>query len=920
MLFQVEKPLMLLLLLPSIVSLVFFLKIKMKKGVKEYTILTLRTFVYLLLILALSVPQLLYPVQGLHTIFIVDQSESVKRVENEMLKAVNTAVASKGKEDAVAVATLANKTTLERAFSTEPGKLSSVSKNDETYFTNLEEGLTFASQYIPPDAKGRVVLLTDGVETSGNVLSQAEILAAKNVEVDVIPFQPAHVKDVLISNFTTPKSGFVGETIPLTIAVESNVDSEGELIVTQNNETVIRERVAIAEGRNYFAYQVPLQQTGMYTFKAEIIAESDEVVENNLSYAITNVSGEPRVLVVHNDGNGQNIYDSLQTSGWNVDQVSSELLPTSLAGFLQYDSILFHNVSAHHLSESQMNMMETAVRDFGVGFVMTGGNESFGLGGYFKTPIERILPVDMDVKGKKEIPSLGLVIVLDRSGSMMGEKFDLAKEAAARSVELLREEDTFGFIAFDTEPWIVVETEPIENKAEVMETIRSTPLGGGTEIYTALQLGYEQLVDLPLKRKHIILLTDGVSPHGDYESLIEEGLENNVTLSTVAIGGDADRSLLEELAEYGTGRYYDVIDASSVPSILSRETALTTKTYIEDNPHYPSIVGGYDWSRHFTEGVPSLNAYIATTIKQRAEELVISEKDDPVLARMNYGIGRTVAWTSDVTGAWSGDWPAWTGWSSLWNEIVTWSLPSFESGQYDVHQSITDGKATVNIEALEDPFMPLQVVVSSNDGEVVEAITKQTGPGQYEVTFPALPNMYFLTVSQGDNDVPINTYSTGIVVPYSTEFEQKPMNALLMEQLTTMTGGKVLEEPVEAFRDWNGNVYRTQTVITPFIVLAFLLFFLEVAIRRFGFTPLHKLGLLFRRKSKPEAKRSRVPKKTNPKSQKQEKAQAPIIEGSRDETLDWKEKKKVVTEKSEVSNDNQAERMARLLKAKNRRK
>lgn len=925
---QIEHPLMLLFQIPVIISLVLFWRKKNEKRSKDYVIFTLRSLIYFLIILGLVIPSLLYPVKGVHTVFVLDQSESVKRVEGEMLDFLNRSIEEKGDEDSYAIITVADKARLERSFTGEKDEVSTVSVNEETNFTNLEEGIRLASSYLPKGSKGRIVLLTDGVETNGDSLRQAELLSSKNIEFDVRAFQPPNVHDVSIQSFTTPQNGFEGEAVPFQVSLESNFDTTATLQISQNNEMVIQEEIVVAKGMNYYSYQAPLKEPGLYSFKAEIIPIDDKIVENNLSHSITTVNGQPKVLLVDQEAQGENVYQALTSSGWRVDRIQPELLPTNLAGFLAYESILFHNISGHHLSETQMNLMETAVRDFGVGFIMTGGDESYGLGGYFQTPIEKILPVDMDVKGKKEIPSLGLVIVLDRSGSMMGEKFELAKDAAARSVELLREDDTFGFIAFDTEPWSVVETAPISDKKDVIETIRSTALGGGTDIYPSLSLAYEQLNNLDLKRKHIILLTDGQSQDGAYEELIEEGLENNVTLSTVAIGGDADISLLEELAGYGTGRFYEVYEASSVPSILSRETALTTKTYIEDNPHVPFVTSGYDWSTRFSGGTPTINSYIATTLKSRADQIISSEKDDPILARMNYGLGRTVAWTSDVTGAWSGSFPIWSEWTGFWNEIVTWSLPSYEKGNYDIQTSVEGGKATVKVEASENKLLPLSISVSNNKGEIIEkAKSKLIGPGQYELEFPALPEIYFLNIRQEEQGETVNTYSTGMVVPYSTEFEQKPVNQELIENLTSINNGKILEKPTEAFRPWHKNLYQSQSVWSPFIILAFFLLLLEIFIRRFGLSPFYYLKSKVIPKKKPAEKREKKlpsikvkePKKAKPKTilnTQEIRKEKPVTS---EPTKKPSSEQRPTTEKSSPATNNE-DRMAQLLKAKNRKR
>jgi uncharacterized membrane protein/uncharacterized protein YegL len=909
---------MLLFVLPVMFSLIMYWRKKKTKGNKEYIIFSLRTIIYFLMILGLCLPSVLYPVKGTHTLFLVDQSDSVKRMEAEILATINEAIKLKGNEDSYSIVTFANKPKLERSFTKQKETVRQLSVNEEHQFTNIEEGLKFSANYIPENQKGRIVVLSDGVETNGDSVKQSGIISSRNIEIDAMPFQPPNVEDVSLSSFSTPETSFEGEAVPFQVSLVSNIDTTAVLHITQNSESIIKEEILLSKGKNNYSYSIPLEEPGLYTFKAEIFPVNDEIIENNVSHSLTRVSGQPKILMVDQESAGDNVYQALSTNGWKVDRMQPSLLPTTLAGFLAYESIIFHNISGHHLSLNQMELIETAVKDFGVGFIMTGGNESYGLGGYFQTPIEKILPVDMDVKGKKEIPSLGLIIVLDRSGSMMGEKFELAKEAAARSVELLREEDTFGFIAFDTEPWTVVETEPINNKEEVIETIRSTALGGGTEIFPALSAAYEQLKEMDLKRKHIILLTDGQSPDGAYDEIIEEGLANNVTLSTVAIGGDADIGLLEELAEMGTGRFYEVYEASAVPSILSRETALTTKTYIEDHPHVPAVYAGYDWSSRFEDGTPFLNTYIATTLKERADQIIGSEKEDPILARMNYGLGRTVAWTSDVSGSWSGGFPGWQGWSGFWNEILTWSLPSYEQGAYDISSNIDGGKVTVKLEAMNDILLPLTITVSNNEGQIIEeAKSKLVGPGQYELEFPALPDIYFLNIMQEEGEETVSTFTSGLVVPFSTEFEQRPVNLDLLEKITSTHNGKILEHPGEAFRPWHKNVYQSQTVWLPFVVLAFFLLIVEIFIRRFGLIPLFFWKSKNKKKkaskgiNKKEKEAQVRIKKTNKQEIKREEADITKI-------ISQSPKVKKQEQKTEISSSE--DRMSQLLKAKNRKR
>lgn len=229
----------------------------------------------------------------------------------------------------------------------------------------------------------------------------------------------------------------------------------------------------------------------------------------------------------------------------------------------------------------------------------------------------------MEVKKKEKIPSPDLVIVLDRSSSMQGQMLKMATEAAIRTVKLLREDDTFGLIAFDSSPREVVPLAPLGDKTATIETIRSLNTGGGTEISSSLQHAYNALFGQDFARKHIVLLTDGQAPVGsDFYSVFEKGLEENITLTTVAIGQDADRQLLEQLAKESGGNFYDVADETTIPAIFTRKTVKLIRTYIVDAPFHPVLQPVQPWTEIFRSGMPRMNAYVATTPKTGTRTII----------------------------------------------------------------------------------------------------------------------------------------------------------------------------------------------------------------------------------------------------------------------------------------------------------
>jgi len=800
---------------------------RLKKS--HITVLGIRILAVICLVFALAGPYILLPIKEEQILFMVDRSASMNGTDGEMTNFIEESLQSKKDEQLAGIysfsSTLQTEAILSKTLKEVP-KFTNIEATDQT---NIEQSLQLASGIVNSKKATRLVLLTDGNETKGNALEFASKFKGSNISVDVVPFHQPVSTDVSLKSFVTPQVAYVGEQQQLVTEVHATAANKGELLLYENDKLVHQEAVELAQGSNVFTYKHTATAEGLVKYEAVVQVEQDAIFENNKLTSITMVQSEPHLLIVNGYDSASPIAAALGKQSISFNVVDAQSLPNELSSYLQYNAIIFDNVPGHLVGEAKMNVIEQAVKNFGVGFTMVGGENSFGLGGYFKTPIETLLPVEMEIKGKEQLPSLGLVIVLDRSGSMYGSKLELAKEAAARSVEMLRDEDTLGFIAFDDRPWEIIETGPLNNKEEAVDTILSVTPGGGTEIYGSLARAYENLADLKLQRKHIILLTDGQSQSGNYEDLIAEGKENGVTLSTVAIGQDADANLLEALSEMGTGRFYDVVDEQTIPSILSRETAMISRTYIEDNPFYPTIYNASGWNTLFANGVPQMNAYIGTTAKQGASVIAESEKEDPVLAQWQYGLGKTFAFTSDSTGKWTGDWARWQDWGTFWQTLISQMLPSYNDVAYDVRLE-SDGSFVITDPTNEAAF--LDVVAVNEAGEELETQLEAISASQIRAVVQAEPGLIFFRIADEDQAI----FQAGISVPYSAEYELRPVNDELVEELTKQTGGSVLKEPKEVFREFTKKGADRQNIATWLILAGMLLFFIDITIRRFGWS------------------------------------------------------------------------------------
>ena len=826
---RIEQPLWLLLLIPIALYMAYTWKSSGMRFIGKSTILfVLRCMAIVLLVLALAIPYVTLRADEEQILFVVDRSVSIADAGNVADEWITESLKARLANQSVGLYSFAETFRTDIQLTDADVTVPAVDKLETSDETNISSAVDVAAAVAKKNSATRIILMSDGLETVGSVEALLPKYASGRVTIDTVLLERPNNADASISIFNTPRTAYEGEKQLLEVEVESSTRTAGELFIYQNDKEIIKEIVALEPGKNMFSFQSSATGNGLLKYEAKLIVPDDGFLENNRMLSVTMMEHSPRVLVVQTERNPSVIPTLLDKSAMQVDVVNAINLPENLSGYLGYGAIIFDNVPGHVVGEHKMTVIEQAVKNFGTGFMMVGGEESFGLGGYFKSPIERLLPVEMEVKGKEQLPSLGLVIVMDRSGSMAGSKIILAKEAAARSVELLRDDDTFGFTAFDQEIWEVIPVGLLGERQKAIEQILSVPVAGGTNIFPGVEKAYEDLAGLKLQRKHIILLTDGQSEMPPtYEDIIEEGRENNITLSTVAIGSDADWGLLESLAEYGGGRFYDVIDESTVPAILTRETSMLTRTYIEDNPFYMMLGSVPEWTTLFTEGMPQMNAYIATTAKRTATIVGESHREDPVLAEWMYGLGRTIAFTSDSTGKWTGDFARWGGYPEFWNTAVARLLPSYEEVPYLITHE-RGGTYTVTDSSRKAAFLDIAIV--DEKGQEVPFIAEPLAPGKMRVTVDAKPGLVFFGIADDKGGL----FEAGVSVPYSDEYKPTPPNQALMTKLAERTGGKVLENPEEAFRDhpYQGG---EKTLIAEWLIgVAMLLFFIDITFRRFG--------------------------------------------------------------------------------------
>ncbi len=450
----------------------------------------------------------------------------------------------------------------------------------------------------------------------------------------------------------------------------------------------------------------------------------------------------------------------------------------------------------------------------------------------------------MDLRGKKEIPSLALVLVIDKSGSMSESsggysKVELAKEAAIQATGILGPLDMAGVIAFDDSAQWVVPLQAVEDKEAIQDDIATIRADGGTSIYPSLALAYADLKDAHTMFKHIILLTDGQSATtGDYYFLSRRMARAGITMSTVAVGEGADTLLLEQLAEWGQGRYYYSDESSNIPRIFTKETMKAIKSYLVEEKFFP-LLSAESPVMDGIISVPALEGYVATTPKNTAQVVLSSHHQDPVLAQWQYGLGRSVAFTTDGGWRWSAAWTAWENYQRFWGNLISWTLPrSQQDGGLELKTDLQGRQALIQLDSRELSLSrPSEAIVLDPAMNSRKIKLEAVAPGRYEGRFTTTePGVYFINVSQKGSEGEIRTVSGGLSLAYSPEYAVMGSDREFLQALAGAGGGSLLKEPREAFAA-NLPLARGIRELWPWLLaLAAILLPLDIANRRLAYT------------------------------------------------------------------------------------
>ena len=804
--------------------------------VRRIVALLLRTAILVLLVLAISRMLHQRTSDKMTVMYLLDQSLSIpESVRSKMLEYVAEEVQehrNSDRMDRAGVIAFGRDAAIEvPPFDDDlatTGNIESLFELEQDA-TNLEAALKLAQATFPEDSAKRVVIVTDGNENIGDSREIAALLAERGISLWIVPITLSRRGEVAIEKVTIPPDVRKGQMFDARVVVnnmtEPTAEDSGEVVgllrlkrrTGLGEETPVESRVVLPPGKKVFKLEQLIDDPDFYTYEAEFVADDeldDGMFQNNRASAFTHVQGQGHVLLIEdweNPGEFDFLVKRLQAMNMEVTVQGSDQTFSGLAELQRYDSVILANVprasggdaaTMTNFSDAQINMMVRNVQQMGSGLVMLGGPIAFGAGGWSNTELEKAMPVDFQIHNAKVVPIGALVMMMHASEMAQGNHWQ--KVVAEEALKALGPQDYCGIVQFDWnggDSWLWGRPQGLikvggYRKSMLARLGRMTP-GDMPQFDPSMKMAATAFANVPdAGVRHMIMISDG-DPSPPAGATIAALKKLNVKITTVAVGthGPPGSTPLQRIATQTGGKYYVVTNANALPRIYQKEARKVARPLVKEKVVQPQIIYPHEMLQGIDGPLPPIKGFVMTTVKENplVEVSIVSpdppgQKNSTILASWTYGVGRTVAFTSDAGARWTDGWVTdWDHYDKLFSQMVRWSMrPLGDQGKFTVATDVKDGKVRVIVTALdkEDEFQNfLDISGTAVDPKMqsLDVRLDQTAPGRYVGEFDAdAAGSYFVTLIPGPGQAPIRM---GVNVPYSSEFNDRETNAALLNTI-----------------------------------------------------------------------------------------------------------------------------------------
>jgi len=653
----------------------------------------------------------------------------------------------------------------------------------------------------------RVLVFTDGFSTEPLHESAAQ-LESRGIPVDFRLIREETEEDFRVARLDFPERVQAGEPFLISVIARGSKDITVPLVLRRNGQKLTETTVTLVNGAGKVEFTDRIPRTGAFEYEAEILPEKDAHPGNNRFNRWIEIAGGPRIVLATRYTDDP-VAKVLETQDFTVQTISDpgQLRPGLLAGA---KAVVFNNIPAHEVPTDFLKALDFYVREQGGGFLMVGGERSFGSGGYFQSAIDPLLPVSMELKTEHRKLSVALAIAMDRSGSMSVSvggattKMDLADNGAANAIDLLGPMDQVSVIAVDSAPEVFVPMSRVENHKNEFQVrarkIRSE--GGGIFIYEALKAGWDQLKKTNVGTRHMILFADANDSEepGDYKKLLAEMTKEGCTVTVIGMGSrkDQDAALLEDIAKLGNGRIYFAEQPMDIPNVFSQETVTIARSaFVKD------VVGAKPTGR-WTEVSPKplewLKEADGYNLSYAREDATVSlattdEYLAPLVAQARRGLGRTAAISFPLGGEFSDKARAWAGYGDFVQTVTRWLMGNEVPPGIGIRHHLDGTHLTVDLlydEALWSEKLaavPPKIKLLEEGGVPYDVAWKRIAPGHFSVTRDLEAGSVVRGAIQvGSVALPFGPISVGASIEWAFE----PERIAELRTVSTQTGGREL--------------------------------------------------------------------------------------------------------------------------------
>jgi Ca-activated chloride channel homolog len=847
------------------------------------------------LALAVTGLELGRPLDRLSVIVLVDRSRSTELVpgaSSRIDKELRVAELGMRETDTIGVLSFGQSAVLDSPLRRRDQRPTPQTMSIGRDATDIERALRRALAELPADARGKLVLISDGVATRGDALLATHSAVAADVPIDVVPLDQAPMPNVRVVGLGAPSSVSEGETFTLRAVVEASEATRVRVRLSSDGNVLLEQDVEVDEGQDVLDLTQQAEGTGLRRYELQVSTldpSRDGLADDNRRSAFLRVRGPSRALILtENASHAAPLREALESAEIRVETADVYHVPQDVAEFGSFDLVVLLDLPAHLLTPVQLSAIEAYVQKLGGGLLLFGSDQTMGPGGYGKTPVEAVSPVSFDLKQDRRRASLAEVIVIDYSGSMSADagghtKLELANDAAVRSAALLSAADQLGVTHVDSEVRWTRQLGPVTDEAAIAQAIRAVgPGGGGIFVDIGLRAAYGALTKTKSNLKHVLLFADGADAErmDGVPAMAKEALAAGITTSVVSLGSGQDVPRLEQLSRAGAGRFYLILDANRLPAVFAQETILAARSALNEVDFVPIPRGrsgpllGIDLA-----AIPPLHGYVVTIPKPRAQVLLEGPEHDPILAHWSVGVGRAGAFTSDYSTRWGKHWTGWTGASQLFAQFGRSLARDEDDRKVRLRAEVEGGNLQVTADVMDDrgaldSYRELAVHVTGQGGFLQTLPLEALGPGRYGADL-ALERPGSYLVSAVDLATGKLVATNGAELSASDELRPTGTDRAALEAIARASRGRVRDTLAGIFDERLGRRFAYQDITPALLRAAGVLLVVLVAVRRWAL-PEWLLRLLARKRKPGQPATPRV---KAPVARVLERKRARLLEG-----------------------------------------